>query len=437
MPSTVTAIVGANFGDEGKGLMTDWFAAQDPARTLVVRANGGAQAGHTVVTPQGRRHVFSHVGSGAMSGAPTLLSRFFVSNPLLLDKEWPDLAELAPRLLVDPRSLVTTPFDMLINQLVERVRGGGRHGSCGLGFNETIERSLQAEFRLEAGALDDPDHLRHLLEDIRWDHVPRRLDALGVAPDARFRELLGSRALQAAFLAACARFRQRSKSLPDTEAMHRFDHVLFEGAQGLLLDEAHPWFPHVTRSKTGLHNVATLMRAGGLAALRAVYVTRWYLTRHGAGPFPTEVAERPAPAITDSTNIPNDWQGSLRFGLLDLEGLARALRQDLAQPLGVAVDPCLALTCLDQALEQVPWRPSSALPEERTDLALFPDVVRTGTGLDVRYLASGPTRITVRTNTDGLSLAPLAGLEPARVHPGNRRYPAAMVKSRAHLAPSW
>src|SRR5512145_1535019 len=106
MPRSATAILGANFGDEGKGLMTDCFAARAPSRTLVVRTNGGAQAGHTVVTPSGRRHVFSHVGSGALSGAPTLLSRFFVSSPLLLEKEWPDLADLSPTLLADPRGLV-------------------------------------------------------------------------------------------------------------------------------------------------------------------------------------------------------------------------------------------------------------------------------------------------------------------------------------------
>jgi len=69
--TTVTAVIGANFGDEGKGLMTDVLASRAPSRTLVVRANGGAQAGHTVVTPEGRRHVFGHVGSGALCGAPT------------------------------------------------------------------------------------------------------------------------------------------------------------------------------------------------------------------------------------------------------------------------------------------------------------------------------------------------------------------------------
>lgn len=75
------AVIGAGFGDEGKGLMTD-YCCQRPKYTTVVRFNGGAQAGHTVVTPDGRRHVFSHFGSGTLRGAATFLSRFFICNPI-------------------------------------------------------------------------------------------------------------------------------------------------------------------------------------------------------------------------------------------------------------------------------------------------------------------------------------------------------------------
>src|SRR5262245_50739362 len=70
-PVRATAVIGANFGDEGKGLLTDYLAAKDPAGTVVIRCNGGAQAGHTVVTPAGRRHVFHHLGSGSLAGAST------------------------------------------------------------------------------------------------------------------------------------------------------------------------------------------------------------------------------------------------------------------------------------------------------------------------------------------------------------------------------
>ena len=79
-------VIGANYGDEGKGLMTDYLADKYQAE-VVVRFNGGAQAGHTVVTPAGQRHVFSHFGSATLSGSRTFLSKHFVANPILFLKE--------------------------------------------------------------------------------------------------------------------------------------------------------------------------------------------------------------------------------------------------------------------------------------------------------------------------------------------------------------
>ena len=85
-----SVVIGANYGDEGKGLMTDFLCRQHSA-DLVVRFNGGAQAGHTVVTPEGERHVFHHIGSGYFAGVPTYLSKFFVSNPVLFKQEYQEL----------------------------------------------------------------------------------------------------------------------------------------------------------------------------------------------------------------------------------------------------------------------------------------------------------------------------------------------------------
>lgn len=85
------AVIGASFGDEGKGLVTDYLCAIQGAG-IVVRFNGGAQAGHTVVTPDGLRHVHHHFGSGTLWGTPTFLSQFFIVNPIAF------LAELLERL---------------------------------------------------------------------------------------------------------------------------------------------------------------------------------------------------------------------------------------------------------------------------------------------------------------------------------------------------
>src|SRR6266850_5209509 len=82
-------VIGANFGDEGKGLITDYLCSKGAG--IVIRFNGGANAGHTVVTPEGERHVFRHVGSGTFLGVPTFLSQFFVCNPIAFFKERAEL----------------------------------------------------------------------------------------------------------------------------------------------------------------------------------------------------------------------------------------------------------------------------------------------------------------------------------------------------------
>ena len=125
--------------------------------------------------------------------------------------------------------------------------------------------------------------------------------------------------------------------------------MIFEGAQGLLLDETHRYFPHVTRSRTGLTNVAGLCERIGLDTLDAVYVTRSYMTRHGRGPFLTE---DPTMRFADATNIPNEWQGTLRFGTLDVDLLEESITNDLRSAatlnVNLRVSASIAMTCLDQ-----------------------------------------------------------------------------------------
>ena len=131
-------VIGANYGDEGKGMVTDWLCSRSSIKPLVVRFNGGAQAGHTVITPEGQRHVFGHIGSGSFLGCPTHLSRFFISNPILLLSELNEFGRNI-EISVDPESIVTTPYDMVINQIA--LLNEGVNTSCGVGINETVTRS--------------------------------------------------------------------------------------------------------------------------------------------------------------------------------------------------------------------------------------------------------------------------------------------------------
>lgn len=136
--SRARVVIGANFGDEGKGAVTDHLCATEGAG-VVIRFNGGAQAAHTVVTPDGRRHVFSHFGSGALADVPTFLSQFFICNPIAFLRERKSLVALRANvdIYAHPDCIVSTFADMWINQELEKSRGSYRHGSCGYGINET------------------------------------------------------------------------------------------------------------------------------------------------------------------------------------------------------------------------------------------------------------------------------------------------------------
>lgn len=388
-----TAVIGAGWGDEGKGHVVDALVARGSEPAVVVRFNGGAQAGHTVVTDDGRRHVFHHLGAGAFAGARTHLSQFFVHHPMLLQAECDALCALggSVALSADPRGAVTTPWDMLINQTVERVRGAGRHGSCGLGFGETIERNANAAFALTVADLTHLD-LPSRLRALRQTWVPQRLAALGITDlTPAEAEILANDDVEAVFLEDCRAF-ANTVGVAEDGGLGAQGRLVFEGAQGLQLDQAIGVFPHVTRSHTGLVNVLTIAREAGLDDLEAVYVTRAYATRHGAGPLPGGQDTLDDFDIVDPTNRPNAWQGCMRYAVLDLDRLAAAIATDsrIIDPGPVQVRPSLLVTCVDQVRDLAPVKDRGAT------LRLAPDVLagEVGSRLGMRLLGEswGPER---------------------------------------------
>jgi adenylosuccinate synthase len=234
---------------------------------------------------------------------------------------------------------------MMINQIVERARGGARHGSCGLGVGETVERSQNADLAVSAADLADRPRLAAALKRARAEWVFPRLAALGMAAlDDEDRARLADPAIDARWLDDAERFAARTR-LAEAPAPGR---LIFEGAQGLRLDQTRGDFPYVTRSNTGCRNVVALARDWGVEALERIYVSRIYLTRHGAGPLPREASSPLFPGLADATNVPNPWQGALRFAPLDLDRLAADIAADGADADGFESRPSLAVTCLDQ-----------------------------------------------------------------------------------------
>jgi len=396
---TATVVIGAGYGDEGKGLISDALVAAGGADATVVRFNGGAQAGHTVSLDDGRRHVFHHVGSGTFAGAATYLSRFFVANPILLVEELGELAALGlyPHIAIDPAAPVTTPYDMMINQIAERARGEERHGSCGLGVGETVERSMHPQFALTANMLRKSDAVWATLLRIRSDWLPIRLAALGIRrlsqPD---RALIGSDAVLERWLDDVAAFLGAVTIGGAAAMLRRVPSFIFEGAQGLMLDQDHGAFPYVTRSNTGLRNVLALAPEMDIDRLDITYVTRAYATRHGAGPLAHELLGAPHNRTAEETNIANPWQGQLRYGVLDLSILQRAIAGDLSHAAGadITTSHALAVTCLDQigagTTVVASGRKVQAAPEALADMAAR---AVDAAGLSMSF---GPTRSSVR-----------------------------------------
>jgi len=171
------------------------------------------------------------------------------------------------------------------------------------------------------------------------------------------RRAIASPAVMERFLEDCAEFVEAVTPMTpmDDADLGQFAHVVFEGAQGLLLDQRSRDFLHVTRSNTGIQNMAAIARLAGIGRIEATYATRAYLTRHGAGPMPDQRDISQWFDAVDETNVPNPWQNSIRYGLLDLELLAAQVAEDVAKADGVKVGLTVAVSCLDQALGDVEY----------------------------------------------------------------------------------
>ena len=395
------AVIGALYGDEGKGKHVDAFAFEamrDHGACTVIRSNGGAQAAHTVQLPDGTRHVFHHFGSGTFAGASTHLSKYMIINAIFFNREWDALVALGytPVISMSPECILTFPQDMLINQIVEMKRGGNRHGSCGLGIGETMERAerYRDTFRIKdfQGAKGHWPTVQRRFKKIR----KQRLEALNITPDdlvsSEYGTFMDNNFIFTNYVAEIDLMLSRCSLIEDA-AINTGQPIIFEAAQGLALDRDMGFFPYVTRSKTGLFNIAALCEEMGITDLDAVFVMRAYTSRHGAGPLDGEDIPMEGYSLEDPTNEPNEWQGTLRFAPLDLWLVKRmiTLDTDAVRNRKVRIKRHVAITCLDQVPEMVSvFIPARYQTEIERDL--LPCLV--GANLDVEHgwVSNGPTR---------------------------------------------
>lgn len=357
---TVKIVIGSNFGDEGKGYMTDYFAKEASNQNkscLVVCHNGGSQKGHTVVSPSGLKHVFHHFGSGNITGADTYLSKDYIINPITFNKEYEELKNkgIITKTFVNKNCLVTTPFDMMINQIVEEYRDIDRHGSCGLGVNETIIRNNKC------GKIAIYDLMIMLplvvevyssLDYISSDYLYNRLKELGVKniPIKWVNILSQKDNIIENYFHDLYLMKDRIEFVDDS-ILDNYEYIIFEGSQGLLLDQNNvDYFPHLTPSNTGLTNPTNMIKDKNVTDIEVCYVTRTYMTRHGAGRFDSECSKDEInPNMVDLTNVPNEFQGTLRYGKLDLNDLKIRIEKDFTtNNNGLNIKKSLAITHINE-----------------------------------------------------------------------------------------
>lgn len=349
MKRDIKVVIGASYGDEGKGLMTDYFcgeAEKADMPCITVLHNGGSQRGHTVISPDGLRHVFHHLSSGTFAGSDTYFADSFIINPMIFVQEY---TELDPdiKIYCSPKCMWSTPFDMMLNQIIEDSRGEKRHGSCGYGIWETIVRYNNSEtvsfpnFML----MSITDKIKYL-ENIRDNYMAKRLKDVGVNIPPEWKDIVYNDGIIEHFIEDC-NFFASTIIYAEEYVLENYPYIVFEGGQGLLLSQDKE-NPHTTPSFTGAENpVRIIGTLNGGNNVEVCYVTRTYLTRHGAGEFPQECAKYEInPDMVDRTNVPNDYQGTLRYGKIDIGELKQRIYADFSKFSNAKIS--LAVTHMDE-----------------------------------------------------------------------------------------
>ena len=322
MNTKIKVVVGANMGDEGKGYVTDYFSFKpfiNKQNILNVLSNGGSQRGHTVSLPSGKRHVFRHFGSGTFLGAYTYLPKYYIVNPMNYVDELRQLINCKIPIhetYIHPDCLLTTPFDMVANQMIEESRGDQRHGSCGVGIWETILRDgiTVCEF-FEKSDEEKAEYLRF----VRDNYFSTRISSKGIRQDKEWESIIYSPSLISNYIYDF-NLMIRNSLFTDDSILNIFDYIIFENGQGLLLDQnIQGYGKNTTPSNTGLKNPAEMInKLPNYIDVEVCYVTRTYMTRHGAGRFDTEYQPEKIGLISpDKTNQTHPFQGKLRYGVLD------------------------------------------------------------------------------------------------------------------------
>ncbi|MBQ3656750.1 MAG: adenylosuccinate synthetase [Bacteroidales bacterium] len=295
MKEEIKIVLGALFGDEGKGVCVHSLckkALDENKRPLVVRFSGGPQAAHTV-DYNGIRHIFSSFGSGTLLNVPTLYKNTALIDPVCIINEYNVLVNKGFKPWFDvSNAKIITPYD------VEFCRNDKKtlsDGTCGKGVYAALVRSnTDKSFSLN----DNPQEI--LNSTVKYYNTTHCKE---------FDEM---------FLSAF----EEVKKLQSKISINDFDTIIYEGTQGLLLDADLGFQPFVTATNTGLQTFSD----EELQNAEVYLVMRTYLTRHGNGFMPQQVEGYDLNDESES-NVYNGFQGDFKTGVFDFDLLNKAFKR--------------------------------------------------------------------------------------------------------------
>ena len=278
-------VIGAQWGDEGKGKIVDWLASR---ADMVVRFQGGHNAGHTLVVGN-NVYKLSLLPSGIVTGTPSVIGNGVVLDPWALQSEVEKLSAQGVSITPDVLMIAETcplilPIHRDLDALREDASGAGKIGTTRRGIGPAYEDKVgrRAIRVCDLGHLDDLDPLLDRL-CAHHDHLRAGFGEPPVDRERLKRDLEGI----ADFVLQYARPVWRDLD----DARRRGRRILFEGAQGVLLDVDHGTYPFVTSSNTVAGTTGSGTGMGPSAAGFVLGIVKAYTTRVGSGPFPTELED--------------------------------------------------------------------------------------------------------------------------------------------------
>ena len=376
-PARQTAVVGLQWGDEGKGKVVDLLTAE---HDVVVRYNGGANAGHTVVIGD-QKYAIHLIPSGILSpGKISVIGNGVVVDPATLLQEIEGLRERGievsgSTLMVSDRAHVVMPYHKEHDAALERVLSSaadGRKGDLSIGttrrgIGPTYADKVHRSLAIRMGELLDPEHLRARLEVICAIRS-RELIALGVDAPPLDPDALATEYAELG--------RRLAPHITDTvytlNDMRRDGHsILFEGANACLLDIDHGTFPYVTSSNSSTLGIPAGTGLAPPCAEQIVGIMKAYSTRVGAGPFPTEALGDDGDRIRDRGNEYGTTTGRpRRCGWLDLVAVRYSIMIS-----GATTVACMLLDVLS-GFDELKICTAYRLPDGTTTTRFFPDARR-------------------------------------------------------------